>query len=176
MDFWSAKSKYGATIQNAVDYAMNADPKSENIADIFPHVAAAAAAYGDPSGKYAAFLKKHQPDYATQPFWYYDQSAAVPHSPAGAAASKSKHQGRSIQSLVAQGVDTAHEAVLKDTETVQTLAIDAASKMEAGRIPFVCPAVFDESKETELEDGLFVTCDELKSYYEIIVPVDPEAL
>ena len=82
MDFWSAKSKYGATIQNAVDYAMNADPKSENIADIFPHVAAVAAAYGDPKGKYAAFLQNHQSTYKSQPYFFYDQKTALPNAPA----------------------------------------------------------------------------------------------
>ena len=44
MDFWTAKSKYGTTIQDALDWAMSADPKNENVLDIIPHVAAVAAA------------------------------------------------------------------------------------------------------------------------------------
>ena len=35
---------------------MGLDPKKEQVSDIFPHVAAVAAAYGDPTGKYQAFL------------------------------------------------------------------------------------------------------------------------
>ena len=35
---------------------------------------------------------------------------------------------------------------------------------------FECPQVFETAKEVELEDGLFVTCDELKPYYDRDLP------
>ena len=44
MNLWTAKSKYGATIQTALDFTMNVNPKGEDISDIIPHVAAVAAA------------------------------------------------------------------------------------------------------------------------------------
>ena len=100
MDFWSAKSKYGTTIQDALDWAMSADPKNENVLDIIPHVAAVAAAYGDPKGKYAAFLQKHQPDYAAQTYWYYDQPTAFTRAPGA----KSKSHRRSNGSGSGSGV------------------------------------------------------------------------
>ncbi|KAK0553362.1 hypothetical protein OC846_002522 [Tilletia horrida] len=56
MNMWSAKTEKGATIQTAVDYAMTLDPGDEDITELAPHVAAVAAAYGDPTGKYAKWL------------------------------------------------------------------------------------------------------------------------
>ena len=44
MNMWTTKSKYGATIQTALNYVMGIDPKHEDMGDIFPHVAAVAAA------------------------------------------------------------------------------------------------------------------------------------
>lgn len=55
----------------------------EDPTDLTPHIAAVAAQYGDPSGKYIAFLKKYQPDYQAQPYWYYDQPAAFKNSGRG---------------------------------------------------------------------------------------------
>ena len=177
MDFWTAKSKYGTTIQDALDWAMSADPKNENVLDIIPHVAAVAAAYGDPKGKYAAFLQKHQPDYAAQPFWYYDQAAALPHSPAGRAAAPHRRStlADGMQSPIAVDVAAPQDAQPGDPQAgEEPTAPDAAAHTESGPIPFVCPTVFDTTKETELEDGLFVTCDELRPYYEITLPFDPD--
>ncbi|KAF8640713.1 hypothetical protein AX17_000366 [Amanita inopinata Kibby_2008] len=77
LDLWSATSKYGATIQTAVDFAMTVNAKKENIAELAPHVASVAAAYGDAKGKYAAFLKRTMGDYESKPFWLYDQPSGV---------------------------------------------------------------------------------------------------
>ncbi|KAJ6574913.1 alginate lyase-domain-containing protein [Mycena capillaripes] len=81
VDFWTAKSKYGATIKDAVDYLIKQDPKTEDVTEAVPHVAAVAAVYGDPDGKYAAFLGSTMSDYKTQPFWYYDQPGAFTQAP-----------------------------------------------------------------------------------------------
>ena len=82
LNLWDAKSKYGATIQTALDYTMALDPKEEPQVEIVPHVASVAAAYGDPNGKYATFMKKVLSNYQSKSFWFYDQTAALPSSPA----------------------------------------------------------------------------------------------
>jgi hypothetical protein len=82
LNLWSAKSKYGATIQTALDFIMSLDPKGEDVKEVVPHVASIAAAYGDPSGKYSMFMENVMSDYQSQPFWFYDQTAALPNSPA----------------------------------------------------------------------------------------------
>lgn len=82
LNLWAAKSKYGATIQTALDYTMALNPKGEHQVEIVPHVASIAAAYGDPKGKYAAFMKKTLSDYQSKSFWFYDQIVALASSPA----------------------------------------------------------------------------------------------
>lgn len=57
---------------------MNIDPKSEDVTELVPHIAAIAAAYGDPMGKYAKFLEKTIPNYQSRPFFFYDQTMALP--------------------------------------------------------------------------------------------------
>jgi hypothetical protein len=42
----------------------------------------------------------------------------------------------------------------------------------AAPIPFECPAAFLVTQEVEIDNGIFVTCDELKPFYEIPIPVD----
>jgi hypothetical protein len=59
---------------------MSIDPKSEDVRELGPHVAAIAAAYGDPMGKYAEFLNKTIPDYEARPFFFYNQANALPAS------------------------------------------------------------------------------------------------
>jgi hypothetical protein len=61
---------------------MSLNPKTENVFEILPHVAAVAAAYGDPKGKYATFMRKTMIDYQSKSFWLYDQTGALPSSPA----------------------------------------------------------------------------------------------
>ncbi|KAI0361753.1 chondroitin AC/alginate lyase [Trametes cingulata] len=165
MNFWTAKSKYGATIQTALDYTMGLDPKGEDISDIFPHVAAVAAAYGDPKGKYAGFLQKKESDYASQPFWFYDQSGALPNSPAGG---RGKHR-RDTEALVAEGAANA-------VDFAEGTGAHVLDDVNTGEIHFECPAVFQQAKETELEDGLFVSCADLEPFYEMLSTVGPGTL
>ncbi|KAL0950992.1 hypothetical protein HGRIS_007737 [Hohenbuehelia grisea] len=131
LDLWSAKSKYGATIQTAVDFLMRTNPKNEVQAEVLPHVAAVAAAYGDPTGKYAAFMRKLRPDYQRQPFWFYDQGAALPNSPASRRNTK-------------RG----------------TIAVDRAPL-----VAFECPPIFHNTKSVALDNGVFVTCEELRPFF-----------
>ncbi|KAF7436967.1 hypothetical protein PC9H_003801 [Pleurotus ostreatus] len=140
-NFWAHKSKYGATIQTAVDYTMGLDPGREDPSELVPHVAAVAAAYGDPSGKYQDFMKKYQPDYKQRAFWFYDQTSALPNSPAGKA---SRGEG-SVKETDVSGHPAASFTVP----------------------PFACPEQFlyEPSGATEFDDGLFFSCAEIAPFY-----------
>ncbi|KAI0662686.1 chondroitin AC/alginate lyase [Cubamyces menziesii] len=173
MNFWTAKSKYGATIQTALDYTMGLNPKGEDVSDIFPHVAAVAAAYGDPKGKYAAFLQQMDSDYTSEPFYFYDQSGALPNSPAGGSRAAVKHRRDAIQESVAN-VTKVFDADTGDN--ARQMAAQVLDDVGSGEIPFECPAVFQSAKVTELEDGLFVTCDQLEPFYELVSNVGPGVL
>lgn len=118
---------------------MAADPKNEDVSELVPHVAAVAAAYGDPTGKYGAFLKKTMQDYQAKSFWFYDQAPAIPNSPAAAANKRAR-----------------------DDTTLQ-----------ATDIPFECPKIFelDNILKVEIDNGVFVTCEELRPFYETPSPV-----
>lgn len=176
LNLWTTKSKYGATIQTALDYTMATGPKGEDISDIFPHVAAVAAAYGDPKGKYAAYLQKNAASYKSQPFWFYDQSSALPNSPAGKT-SKSKRADSgndTVPAIRAQPAPPANTTAENGTSSPGDIS-DAPTPLAAGGAsvpPFECPAVFDTLPTVELEDGLFVTCDQLEKYYKIPVISD----
>ena len=137
---------------------MSLDPKGEDVSDIFPHVAAVAAAYGDPNGKYKSFLQSKDNGYKSEPFWFYDQTNAVPNSPVA----HNAHHRRNDND------DALPLNNLPDIEKIEALirnARDAAGS--AAEIPFQCPSVFDLNQEVQLEDGLYVTCDQLEPFYEI---------
>ena len=134
---------------------MKQDPEDEEVSDLIAHVAAVAAAYGDPNGKYKAFLQKNRKDYQTQSFWFYDQTDALPNSPAA-----SKHK-RDLVNALAEG-----------TNMTMVGAEGLVASVEGGIIPFECPDVFASATQVEIEDGLFVTCDQLAPYYNIPVVSD----
>ena len=52
---------------------MTVPPKDEPASELFPSVGAGAAVYGDPQGKYAAFLSRSEPDYPSQSWFFWDQ-------------------------------------------------------------------------------------------------------
>lgn len=130
MNLWTTRSKYGTTIQDAVDYTMTVNPGKENLLELGPHVAAAAAAYGDPNGKYAAFLGKTDAGYKSKPYWFFDQPNAL----------RGAKGGKKVWTI---------EGTLEE-------------------IGFNCPGVFSEPGVTSvaLDDGVYVTCDELRPFYE----------
>ncbi|KAI0757118.1 alginate lyase-domain-containing protein [Daedaleopsis nitida] len=168
VNLWTAKSKYGSTIQTALDYTMKVIPKGEDVSEILPHVAAVAAAYGDPNGKYATFLKQKGGSYTSQPFWFYDQTDALPNSPAGRAkAAKSRRE--IVMQLEQAGVadsDDAQPFGVADLGTAGDIVGEAENTMsQAAEVAFACPAVFGEAQETMLDDGLSVTCEQMKPYY-----------
>jgi hypothetical protein len=48
---------------------------------------------------------------------------------------------------------------------------DPADATQDEPIPFECPMVFAFALDVEIDNGIFVTCDELRPYYEIPIPV-----
>ncbi|KAI0068276.1 chondroitin AC/alginate lyase [Artomyces pyxidatus] len=170
VDFWTAKSKYGASIQTAVNYLMTVDPRGEDPLDAVPHVAAVAAAYGDPSGKYMAYLQRVQSTYRSRPYWFYDQPAALPSSPAG----------RRLHVAAEEASGTAFDGVLDFPATAVNNSTTTGEPDSAGvsaddegrsiPIPFECPAVFEGEEAVEIDDDLFVTCEELRPLYELLYP------
>jgi hypothetical protein len=71
--FWNKTTTNGGTIKNALDFAMTVSPGDETASELYPNVAAVAAKYGDPDGKYAAFLANADNTYPAQPYFFWDQ-------------------------------------------------------------------------------------------------------
>ena len=153
IDFWSAKSKYEATIQTALDYAISCDPNGEDVQDLVPHVAAVAAAYGDPTGKYKSFLSKAMNNYESRPLWFYNQPSVFTKSPTA---------GRSKRGLKFGRDD--------DGDSGQP-SVQGGSPVD-GRpsIPFACPEAFRDAAKVEIDNGIYVTCEQLRPLYETDVP------
>ena len=150
INFWIAKSKYGATIQNALDFVMAQNPKDEDVSDIFSHVAAVAAAYGDSSGKYQKFLQNKFSGYKSAPSWFYDQTEALPNSPAAGNRKK-------------------REILMEPTEFATKEVSTSEGRVPNQSVKFDC--LLPDGK-TELEDGLFVTCEELRPFFEYLPSTD----
>ncbi|KAF4602991.1 hypothetical protein EYR38_003395 [Pleurotus pulmonarius] len=71
------KTSQGATIQSALDFAItfkaSASKEDAYASELNPNVAAVAAEYGDPDGKYAAYLKVNEPDYPAEAWFLWNQ-------------------------------------------------------------------------------------------------------
>jgi hypothetical protein len=115
-----------------MDFIIASNPKGEKIDQAIPHVAAVAAAYGDPTGRYADFLKKNMKEYKSKPFWFYDQEKALSGS-------------------------RARKAIKRDSTSTP-------------KVPFTCPEVFKNATSVEIDNGVFVTCDQLRPLYEAPFP------
>ncbi|KAJ6537207.1 chondroitin AC/alginate lyase [Mycena vulgaris] len=76
---WNASSN-GATIQTTIDFLMTTDPsvkdEQNNVAEIYPNIAAIASVYGDPDGKYVKFLNASGFPYADDATFLWDQPLA----------------------------------------------------------------------------------------------------
>ena len=64
-------------------------------------------------------------------------------------------------------------AVYHSTLLILTVQYCSEDKLFSGttattQIPFECPAVFALVEEVEIDNEIFVTCDELKPFYQII--------
>ncbi|KAH7090029.1 chondroitin AC/alginate lyase [Auriculariales sp. MPI-PUGE-AT-0066] len=82
-DGWSHPTKAGTNVQNAIDWALQFDPSASNevtsapAEELYQHVAAVAAHYGDPDGKYAAYLARVDPKYPQSPYFLWNQPLAL---------------------------------------------------------------------------------------------------
>ena len=103
LNMWQARSKYNATIQTAIEYTMKLDPQAEDPTELVPHLMVAAAVYGDPKGKYMAYVKNVMPDYDAQIYQFYDQAGAFTSSPASGSSTKSTGRKRGIVEQEAEG-------------------------------------------------------------------------
>ncbi|CAE6416169.1 hypothetical protein ACGC1H_007208 [Rhizoctonia solani] len=73
-DGWNAKASSGAGIQAAADYAIQFTPgPGEAASELFPQIAAVAVKFGDPSGKYVAFLASKDQSYPGRPWFLWNQ-------------------------------------------------------------------------------------------------------
>ncbi|OCH88737.1 chondroitin AC/alginate lyase [Obba rivulosa] len=91
-DTWNLTTSAGATVQSALNFAMQQSPGHETASELYSNVAAVAAAYGDANGKYAAFLLQHDgSSYVEDPAFLWDQplsdSGLVRVTPAASSAS-----------------------------------------------------------------------------------------
>jgi hypothetical protein len=72
---WNRTTTQGATIQTALDFAMTipASNSNEEDGELYSIVSDVAAIYGDPQGKYIAYLKSGNPTYAVDASFLWDQ-------------------------------------------------------------------------------------------------------
>lgn len=166
MDFWTKKTRDGATIQQALDFIMAQDPKKEAVSQIFPHMAAIAAAYGDPGKKYTNFLQAHHSDYKSDRYWLYDQVPALKMSPSRR---RGKRDGRRPLRWKRQDLDDLEEYPDGDGIIAPPEAQNGTASGED--VTVECPEAFAGQNEIELDNGVFVTCDQVRPFY---VPLDPD--
>ncbi|KAJ7734765.1 chondroitin AC/alginate lyase [Mycena maculata] len=79
-DPWNLTTKDGTTIRDAMNFVMTVNPNThgegDDVAEIYPNIAAIASTYGDPNGTYVAFLKAGFPEYAWDADFLWDQPLA----------------------------------------------------------------------------------------------------
>lgn len=142
-----------ATIQTAVNFLINVDPGKEKQAEseLFPHVAAAMAAYG-PSTAYANFLNKQQ-SYQSKSFWFYNQPSALRNAPTSKSGKRSAVVWRREDGDVGEG-DGGEDSVGEGGVT--------------GALDPNCPLkTFANAKEVEIDNGIWVNCTELLPFFDL---------
>lgn len=133
---------------------LHVGPGKEDVTDIFPHVAAIAAAYGDPAGTYMAYLQKTDNNFMTAPYYYYNQPAALTQAP-----NAPKGKGKMMAG------DVSSEQQPLAVPSVSLVPTPTNAPTATPTIPWECPEAFATATEVELDDGVYVTCDELKPLY-----------
>ncbi|KAJ7868487.1 chondroitin AC/alginate lyase [Mycena leptocephala] len=121
-DPWNMTTKAGSTIKDALDMTMTVDPNKSNegyaVAEIFPNIAAIASTYGDPDGKYVAFLRKSFPEYASDGDFLWNQPLA-----GGSVAAVSTNNGTSDSGSKTAGASGASTHTGFGVFTVTTFAL-----------------------------------------------------
>lgn len=88
LSFWNTTTIQGATIQTAADFTMTqklGDSTDGPLSELYPSLAKVAAVYGDPNGKYAAFMKNADPDYPAEPYFLWNQVSIIVETSVGRA-------------------------------------------------------------------------------------------
>lgn len=165
MDFWTKTTRNGATIQQALDFTMAQDPKKEAVSQVFPHVAAVAAAYGDPDKKYANFLQTHNGNYRSDRYWLYDQAVALKMSPSRR---NEKRDRRRPLRWKRQDVDDLEEYPDGDGVVMPPEFQNETTSTKG--TTFRCPEAFSGQEEIELDNGVFVRCDQVRPFYVLFYP------
>lgn len=166
MDFWTKTTRNGATIQRALDFTMAQDPKKEAVSQIFPHVAAIAAAYGDPDKKYANFLQAHNSNYKSERYWLYDQILALKMSPSHRR--EKRESRRPLRWKRQEAEDDLEE--YPDGDGIIAPPESQNDTASGKGVIFQCPEAFKGQNEIELDNGLFVTCDQVRPSYVLFYP------
>ncbi|KAJ7291464.1 chondroitin AC/alginate lyase [Mycena rebaudengoi] len=100
-DPWNTKTKDGATIQDALDFAMTttaaASGEEHAVRELYPNVAVVASMYRDPEGKYVAFLKDNFPLYGSDASFLWNQPIAEGAAEKGTSASSSGASDRKLR-------------------------------------------------------------------------------
>ncbi|KAH7345286.1 alginate lyase-domain-containing protein [Rhizoctonia solani] len=165
VDYWSTKTKYGATIQTAVDYTMSLDPGNERVEDVLPHVATVAAAYGDPRRKYANYLKSGNRNYDKKSYWFYDQPAAISNKPKG---KRDIEDDTSPASTMANSLESPKTSANPE-DPFPSSSPDASPESESVGATGVDqdhpPTMFANGRLVELEEGFFVGWDNVREFY-----------
>ncbi|KAG8734008.1 hypothetical protein FRC11_013494 [Ceratobasidium sp. 423] len=165
INYWSIRTKYGATIQTAVDYLISLDPGNERVEDALPHVAAVAAAYGDPHRKYANYLKSGNRNYDKKSYWFYDQPAAILNKPKGK---------RDVEDTTSPTTTTANDSgspVASANPEDPTPSTNSEDSPEPDNVKATGvdqdhpPAMFANGRLVELEEGFFVGWDDVREFY-----------
>ena len=76
--------------------------------ELYPSIAAVAANYGDPDGKYAAFMANADNTYPAEPYFLFNQNF----SDSGLASAKATAGGPSLPSSSSSGASVRHVGVL----------------------------------------------------------------
>jgi len=100
---WNRTGSAGAGIKAALDHAMRFTAQQSGEADyaaeLHPNVATVGAIYGDPDGTYAAYLKRNNPRFGLEPYFFWNQpfapneGAALP-APKPSTANRKSTNGR----------------------------------------------------------------------------------
>lgn len=73
LNTWKTPTTANVTVQQAVDFAMTKPAGTEDPTELYPDVAAVASHYGDPDGKYAAWLAQQDNTYPGQAYYFWEQ-------------------------------------------------------------------------------------------------------
>jgi len=144
---------------------MAQDPKKEAVSQIFPHVAAVAAAYGDPEKKYANFLQTHNRNYKSERYWLYDQVPALKMSPSRR---REKRDSRRPLRWKRQDADSLEE--YPDGDGIIAPPATQNDTASGSGMTFQCPEAFEGQEEIELDNGVFVTCNQVRPFYVLFYP------